>query len=263
MLAGLMILLRPTHSEAGSSHEDASGGRSGPHTGTRGDHLRFWRSRRSDQSALLRTEAQRLDQSYSGAARRRRLAYGGGLYQGEGGQYRRLHRHIGPRRNRHDHWALFGDSGFDSDPLHHRSGAAGAALQGGFPGRRHRGDRKAGDEMGRDRARAGAGAARVQPGFPYHAVGAAGTGADRSSARCAIGRDRVRRRDLFTAAGLQADGDAQADREGARDAECRGAAADRGRRRRDQRRCCRAAGRLRRSGQRSRGPDADGVGRHS
>ncbi len=47
-------------------------------------------------------------------------------------------------------------------------------------------------------------------------------------------------------AGLQAHGDAQADREGAGDAQCRRAPADRRRRRRHQCRCLRSAGRVRR-----------------
>ena len=39
-------------------------------------------------------------------------------------------------------------------------------------------DRKARDEMGGDRARTGAGAARVQPGVSRHAFGPSGSGAD-------------------------------------------------------------------------------------
>ena len=119
-----------------------------------------------------------------------------GLYPRQGRQYRGLHRHLGPGRHRHDHRALFGDRGFDPDPVHHRPGAARAALQGRFSGRRHRVDRQAGDEMGGDRARAGAGAARVQPGVSHHALGTSRSGADRSADRCANGGNRIRRRNL-------------------------------------------------------------------
>ncbi len=94
------------------------------------------------------------------------------------GQYRRLHRYLGSGRHRHDHGALFGDRGFDPDPVHYRAGAARAALQGRFSGDRYRIDRQAGDEMGGHRARTGAGAARVQPGVSHHAVGPPGSGAD-------------------------------------------------------------------------------------
>ena len=60
----------------------------------------------------------------------------------------------GPGRHRHDHRPLFGDRRFDPDPVHHRPGAARQAVQGGFPGGRHRVDRQAGDQMGGHRARA-------------------------------------------------------------------------------------------------------------
>ena len=60
-----------------------------------------------------------------------------------GRQYRRLHRHLGPGRHRHDHRPLFGLGRFDPDPLHHRPGAARPALQGRLPGGRHRVDRQA------------------------------------------------------------------------------------------------------------------------
>ena len=57
-------------------------------------------------------------------------------------------------------------------------------------------------------------------------------------------------------------GDARAGREGAGDAQCRRAAADRRRRRRHQCRRFRSAGDVRRNRQRAGGADADGVGRH-
>ena len=85
----------------------------------------------------------------------------------------------GPGRHRHDHRPLFGAA--DSIPIlvHHRPGAARAALQGRLPGRRHRVDRQAGHQVGGDGARARAGAARLPAGLPPDALGPAGPGADR------------------------------------------------------------------------------------
>ena len=103
------------------------------------------------------------------------------------------------------------------------------------------GDREARQQVGDDRDGARAGAARVSAGVPPDALGPSRSGADRPAVRRADGRDRVRSRDLRAAAGLQAEGDAQADREGAGDAERRRAAADRRRRRHHQRRRVRAA----------------------
>ena len=180
--------------------------------------------------------------AHPGAPCRGRFPHGRGLYPRQGGQYRRLHRHLGAGRHRHDHGALFGDREFDPDPLHHRAGAARAALQGRLSGHRYRIHRQARDEMGGHRARAGAGAARVQPGVSHHAFGPSGSGPDRPAARRAACGNRIRRRDLRAAAGLQAGGYAQADREGARNAQRRRAAADRRGRRRHQCRCVGAAG---------------------
>ena len=205
----------------------------------------------------------RLDQPYSGAPCRRRVAYGGGLHPRQGGQHRRLHRNIRPGRNRHDHGSLFGDRKFDPDPLHHRTGATRAPLQGRFSGRRYRIDRQARDQVGGDRARTGAGATGIQPGLSHHAFGTSWPGADRSADRRTTRGDRIRRRNLRAAAGLQAGRNAQADREGARHAQCRGSSADRGRRWRHQCRCIRPAGGVCRDRQCSRGADADGLGRHS
>ena len=100
----------------------------------------------------------------------------------------------GPGGHRHDHRALLGAGRFDSDPLHHRAGAARAALQGGFPGGRHRVDLEAGHQVVGDGARAGAGAARLPAGLPPDALGPAGPGADRPAVRRADRRDRVRHR---------------------------------------------------------------------
>ena len=69
-------------------------------------------------SALKRA---RLDQPHPGAPRRGRLAHGRGLHPRQGRQYRRLHRHLGPGRHRHDHRALFGAS-----PIRSRSSASPA-----------------------------------------------------------------------------------------------------------------------------------------
>ena len=79
----------------------------------------------------------------------------------------------GPGRHRHDHRPLRRHRRFAADPVHHRPGAARAALQGGLPGDRHRIDRQAGDQVGGDGARAGPGAARVPAGLPRHALGPA------------------------------------------------------------------------------------------
>ena len=183
------------HSEARHG-EDASDrcGRTDPGKGRRDHRLRC--SRSGDQSVVLRAEEARLDRPHPGAACRGRFAYGRGLYPRQGRQYRRLHRHLGAGRHRHDHGALFGDRGFDPDPVHHRAGAARAALQGRLSGHRYRIHRQARDEMGGHRARTGAGAARVQPGVSHHAVGPSGSGADRPAARRAARGNRIRRRDL-------------------------------------------------------------------
>ena len=130
---------------------------------------------------------------------------------------------------------------FDPDPVHHRAGAARAAVQGRLPGGRHRVDRQAGDQMGGHRARAGAGAARVPAGLPPDALGPPGPGADRPAVRRADGRDRIRHRHLRAAAGLQAARRRAAQIEKALAMLQRGGApADRRRRRHHQRRRVRA-----------------------
>ena len=195
----------------------------------------------------------RLDPPHPGAPRRGRFAHGRRLYAREARQHRRLHRHVGPGRHRHDHRALRRRREFDPDPLHHRPGAARAALQGGFPGRRHRVDRQAGDQMGGDRARAGAGAAGVPAGVPRHALGPAGAGADRPADRRA---DWPRSNStietyeplpVYKPAATR-----QAGRGGARNAERVRAAADRRGRRHHQRRRLRSPGRIRRTDRRAR-----------
>ncbi len=148
------------------------------------------------------------------------------------------------------------------DPVHHRPGAARAHAQGGLPGGGHHRHRQAGDQVGDHRAGAGAGAARLPAGLPPDALGPPGPGADRPAVRRADGRDRVRHRHLRAAAGLQARGDAQADREGDCDAAGGRAAADRRRRRHHQRRCLRSAGAVCRNGGRAGDPHADGLGHH-
>ena len=157
--------------------------------------------------------------AHPGAPRRGRVAHGRRLYARQARQHRRVHRHVGPGRHRHDHRALFRVGRLHPDPLHHRPGAACPAVQGGFPGRRHRSHRQARDQMGGDRARAGAGAARVPAGVPPDALRPSRPGADRPAVRRADGRDRVRHRHLRAAAGLQAGRDPRPGREGARHAE--------------------------------------------
>ena len=139
--------------------------------------------------------------AHPGAPRRGRLAHGRGLHACRGRQHRRVHRHLRAGRHRHDHRAVFGHRRLDPDPVHHRPGAARAAVQGRLPGGRHRIDQQAGDQVDRHRARAGAGAARVPAGLPPDALGPPGPGADRPAVRRADGRDRVRHRHLRAAAG--------------------------------------------------------------
>ena len=74
------------------------------------------------------------------------------------------------------------------------------------------GDREAADQDGGHRAGAGAGAGHVPAGVPPDAFRAARACADRPAHRRPAGGDRVRRRDLRAAAGLQARGDPRPDR---------------------------------------------------
>ena len=222
--------------------------------------LRLRRAGRGDQPVLLGAEGARLDPPHPGAACRGGLAHGGGLYARHGRQYRALHRHVRPGRHRHDHRALFGRGGFHPDPLHHRPGAACAAEQGGFPGRRHRRDRRTRRQVGGHRHGALSGADGAAEGVPSDALVAAGAGADRPAGRRPACRDRVRHRRLRAARGLQAGDDARPGREGAGDAQRGQEAADRRRRRHHQRGRVRPADRIRRDHRRSGHPDADGLG---
>ena len=211
---------------------------------------------------LFGAQGARHDPPYPGAPRRGRLAYGRRLYARQGRQYRPVHRHVRPGRHRHDHRALFGVGRFHPDPVHHRPGAAGAAHQGGFPGGRHRGDRRARHQMGGYRHGALPGADGAAEGVPPDAVGPSRPGADRPADRRPARRDRVRHRRLRAAGAVQAGHDAQAGREGACHAERGRAAADRRRRRHHQRRRVGSADRVRRDHRRSGHPDADGLGHH-
>ena len=117
-------------------------------------------ARRGDQP-VLRRHAQALAASHARArpARRGRLAHGGGLHPGQGRQHRRLHRHLGPGRHRHDHRALLGQS-----PTRSRSCASPARRRS--PGCTRRTSRPStsprspspSDQVGRHDAGAGAGA---------------------------------------------------------------------------------------------------------
>ena len=73
------------------------------------------RSGRGDQSVLLGPEEARHHRPHAGAPRRRRLAHGRRLYARQGRQHRRVHRHVGPGGNRHDHRPVFRSGRFDSD----------------------------------------------------------------------------------------------------------------------------------------------------
>ena len=124
------------------------------------------------------------------------LAYGRRLYARQSRQYRPLHRHIRPGRHRHDHRSLLGLRQFHPDPLHHRPGAARTADQGGFPGRRHRGHRRACRQMGGHGHGALSGADGAAEGVPPDALGPARPGPYRPADRCSACRDRVRHRRL-------------------------------------------------------------------
>ena len=215
---------------------------------------------RRDQSVLRRDAHARRNQSRPGAPRRRRLAYGGRVRARESGQHRRVRRHLRTRGHRHDHRALLGVGRFDSYPVHHGPGAPRAPLQGRLPGRRHRIDREARHQVGGHRARAGAGAARVPAGVPPDAIRPAGSGADRPAGRRADGRDRIRPRHVFVAAGVQTQSDARADRKGDGHARAGAMPSDRRRRWHHQRRRSRFAGPVRRDDRRSGHSYADGLG---
>ena len=88
---------------------------------------------------------------------------------------------------------------FHPDPLHHRPGAARAADQGGFPGRRHRRDRSTRRQMGGHRHGALSGADGAAEGVPPDALVAAGPGSHRPAGRRPACRDRVRHRCLRAA----------------------------------------------------------------
>ena len=219
-------------------------------------------SGRGDQPLLRGPEGRRRDQPHPGPARRRRVAHGRGLHPDPPGQHRRLRRHVGTGRHRHDHRPLLGDRRLHPDPVHHRPGATGRDPQGGLPGRRHRLDRRAGHQDGDHRAGGRAGPRSVPAGLPPDALGPAGPGPHRPADRRPAHRDRVRPGDVRAAAGLQARRDPRPDREGDRAAERVGAPADRRRRRRHQRRRVRPARRVRRADRRSGRAHADGLGRH-
>ena len=86
----------------------------------------------------------------------------------------------------------------DSIPILCITGQAPRAklAQGGLPGGRHRGDRRAGHQMVGDGPGAGAGADGAAEGVPHHAVGPSGARAGRPADRRPDGRDRFRRGDL-------------------------------------------------------------------
>ena len=89
----------------------------------------------------------------AGPARRGRFAHGRGFHPGECRQHRRLRRHLGPGGHRYGHGALRGHGRLDPHSLRSPGRPRLRAAQGRLPGRRHRGHRRAGDEMGDDRPR--------------------------------------------------------------------------------------------------------------
>ena len=123
-------------------------------------------------------------------------------------------------------------------------------------------DRQAAHQDGDDGARAGPGAGRLPAGVPPDALGPARARPDRPALRRAAGRDRIRRRHLPAAAGLQAGG--HRGPRSRRRSTCSpppSRPAHRRRRRHHQRRRERPAGRVRRAGRRAGHPDPDGLGR--
>ena len=184
-------------------------------------HDRLRRAGGCDQPVLRGHARARRHPPHPGPPCRGRFAHGRRLQPGQARQYRRLHRHLGPGRHRHDHRPLRRDRRSRSRSCASPARRRAPSSQGGLPGDRHRIDRQAGDQVGGDRPRAGSGAARVPAGLPHHALGPAGAGADRPADRRADGRDRVRHRHLRAAAGLQAQGQPAPGREGDGDAERR------------------------------------------
>ena len=243
-----------------SDGQDESSRGGGAGVGARGREGRLRRARRRDQSVLRGAEGARQHPPHPGAPRRGRLAHGRRLHPRLRRQYRRVRGHLRPRRHRHDHRPVHRHGGLGADPVHHRPGGAGQAVQGGFPGGRHRDHRQGREQVGGVRARAGAGADGVPAGVPRDAFGPPGPGADRPADRRADGRDRIRRRHLRVAAAAQAGRLAQAGGKGAGDAQRRRAAADRRRRRHHQRRRQRAAGGVCRTDRHSGDSHPDGLG---
>ena len=221
------------------------------------------RARRRDQSAVLGAEGARQHYPYSRPPCRGRVAHGGGLHPRRGRQHRRVHRHLGPGRHRYDHRAVLGIRGFDSYSVHHGPSAARAHAQGRFPGGGHPGDRQACQQMGDHGHGTGAGTARVSAGVSPDALGPPGSGPDRPAVRRTDGRNRVRSGHLRAVARLQTEGDGEADREGAGDAQRRRPAGDHCGRRHYQCRRLRAARAVRGGNRRAGDPHADGLGHDS
>ncbi len=197
------------HRHSGDIHgQDESRRRSRAGARKRRHRHRLRRAGRRHQPVLLGHAQGRQHQPRAGASRRRRIAHGRRLYARPAGQHRRVYRHVGPRRHRHDHRFVLRSGRLDSYSGYHGPGAARASVQGRFPGRRYRIDRQARHQVGRHRARAGAGAARVPAGLPSDALGPSGSGAGRPADRRAARRDRIRHRHVRAAAGLQAESDA-------------------------------------------------------
>ena len=159
---------------------------------------------------LLRGAAQaRLHPPHPGAPRRGRFAHGRRLYARQARQHRRLHRHLRPGRHRHDHRPLRRRRGFDSDPVHHRPGAARA-------GSTRRTSRRSTSSRSPSRSPNGRSpcASRrwcrcvFQQAFHVMRSGRPGPVLIDLPIDVQTGGDRIRHRHLRAAAGLQARGDA-------------------------------------------------------
>ena len=122
-----------------------------------------------------------------------------GYTRASGRQHRRLHRHLRPGRHRHDHRPVLGPGRFDTYTLHYRPGAARPAVQGRLPGSRYRIHCQAGHQMGRHRARTGAGAHVFQQAFHVMRSGRPGPVLIDLPFDVQMARDRIRPRDLCAA----------------------------------------------------------------
>ncbi len=174
---------------------------------------------------------------------------------------RGLHRYVRPGRHRHDHRSVLGDRRLDRSCAS-RVRPEPPAAQGGL--------RRSTSPRSPSRSRRWRSpswkAARVpgvfQQAFHLMRSGRPGPDPHRPADRRPADRDRVRRRDVRAAAGLQAGRDPRPDREGRQAPRRLRASADRGGRRHHQRGRERPARRVRRTHEHARRAHPDGLGHH-